>query len=79
MVASDGPDGGRSAEIFHGCAEVIAHWPTMRRALLDQHVRRLDGSCRACSVGSRHSTRWPCGLRALAELAEQLAGTTHRG
>ncbi|MBA2308152.1 MAG: hypothetical protein H0W01_02355 [Pseudonocardiales bacterium] len=73
MIASNEPRAGRSAEIFHGCAEVLAQWPTLRQALLTEHVRRPDGSCLACSVGSRSNTPWPCGPRSLAELAERLA------
>jgi hypothetical protein len=78
MVATEEPNGGRSAQIFRGCAEIIAGWPTLRLALLAEHVRRPDGSCLACSSGSRRSTPWPCGLRALAELAEELAGDAAR-
>lgn len=42
--------------------------------LLGDHTVRPDGMCASCSDGGtgRHRTVWPCSIRKLAQMAEQM-------
>jgi hypothetical protein len=79
MIAGSPDDPGRSVALFLGAAEVIATWPDVWQQLIEEHVAGPHGTCLACPVGPYGGNKWPCGLRALGELARRRASHAGRG
>jgi hypothetical protein len=61
-------------QVVAGVASTLAvYHPELWRQLLDTHISDNSGRCGACSSGAGHRPVWPCTLRIIAEIAEELS------